>query len=65
VNARYSYNAGTLTIHQGVQGGTVSLQGQAKRMTKGYAISGTASMVMGSGDKVITMSGTFSVTKAH
>lgn len=63
VNASYKYSKGTLTISQGVEGGHISMTGQAKRMTQGYTISGSVVANVGSGDNKITMRGNFKVTK--
>ncbi len=65
VNATYHYDNGVLTINQGIKGGSITMRGNARRMTQGYDISGTSVVTLGAGDKRIVMSGTFKVTKPH
>ncbi|MEI6915494.1 MAG: hypothetical protein WCL39_10210, partial [Armatimonadota bacterium] len=63
--ARYTYSAGAMTISQAIKGGTISMRGQATRMTQGYAMSGPVTMAGGSNGVFISMSGSFNVTKSH
>jgi hypothetical protein len=65
ISARYTYSAGTMTINQGIKGGTVSMKGDAKRMTQGYAMGGPITLTAGANGVFITMSGEFDVTKPH
>lgn len=65
VNARYTYSGGALTINQGIKGGSITMHGEATRMTQGYAISGTTVATLGTGGANIVMSGKFDVTKPH
>lgn len=65
INAHYTYSNGALTINQGVKGSAITMHGEARRMTQGYAISGTTVFAGGKGDARIVMSGTFNVTKPH
>ena len=65
VNATYHYDNGALTVSQGLKGGSITMKGNARRMTQGYDIAGTSAASIGAGDARITMSGTFKVTKPH
>ena len=64
-SVRYNYSSGVLTIHQGIKGGTISIKGEASRMTQGYSISGPITITGGEKGIHITLSGSINITKLH
>jgi hypothetical protein len=65
INATYHYTNGVLSISQGIENGSISLKGNARRMTQGYDISGTAVGKIGATENKIVLTGNFKVTKPH
>ena len=65
VNLRYTYSAGAMTISQGINAGTISIRGEARRLTQGYSMGGPIRVAGGGNGIHISMSGTFNVTKPH